>query len=231
MSAPAVPLAEVEWRVDGKPSTKDGQTSCRFVPYLDALWVSQALDEWLGHACWSDEYEVVTIGGKDAVLCRIGVCVGEGQWVTRTDIGVPSNFEGQKGAVTDAFKRCASRKWGVGRNVYDLPTLWAPCRTFQSNGKDQAAPNKDSLPAIMRELKSRGFTDADGGKVRDVDPDTGEIIIDQPAEAARPASTGERVCMVCQKSLAGAVNPVRGGGGWNHADCVKPGADPSEEPF
>lgn len=229
-AAPSVPLAEVEWRVDGKPTTKDGQTSCRFVPYLDALWVSQALDEWAGAENWQDDYEVVSIGGKDAMLCRLSVKLG-GEWVRKTDAGVASNFEGQKGAVTDAFKRCASRKWGVGRNVYDLPTLWAPCRTYTANGKEQAAPNRDSLPAIMRELKNRGFDDAHGGKVREVDPDTGEITESTAEPQPTATQSGVRECMVCHKSLAGVSGVVPGGGGWNHPECVKPAADPSQEPF
>ncbi len=226
MSAPTVPLAEVEWRVDGKPSTKDGKTTCRFVPYIDALWVSQALDEWIGTENWQDDYEVVRLGDKDAMLCRLSLKFGP-EWVCKTDVGAVSNFEGQKGAVTDAFKRCASRKWGVGRNVYDLPTLWAPCRTYQANGKEQAAPNRESLPAIMRELKSRGYSDAEGGKVLEVDPDTGEIT-DQP-DAPANGSGGERACLVCKEPI-GTKSAKRSTEGYSHTDCVM-SATPNTDPF
>lgn len=153
-TAPTAPLKDVEWRVDGKPSG----AKARFVPYLNAPTVASLLDQWVGAANWSDRYEPVAQG--KGLWCHLSVRAGA-EWVTKTDIGVPSNFEGEKGQVSDAFKRVACLKWGVGRNVYDLPTLWAPCRV---DAKGNAWPNDETLPHIQKQLKALGF-DASGGTV------------------------------------------------------------------
>lgn len=199
-SAPAAPLKEVEWRVDGKPVEEQGKDPrCRFVPYLDAVIIATLLDQWVGPENWVDTYETMTVAGKEAMWCRLSIRVGD-EWVTKTDIGVPSSFEPQKGAVSDAFKRAACLKWGVGRNVYDLPTLWAPCRTFTTPKGVQGVANKNTLPALLAQLKDRGFDDA-AGKVREeepvdqapdgVDPETGEITKPAPSPAGPGTPTGD----------------------------------------
>lgn len=159
-AAPSVPLARVEWRVDGKPTGDASDTRCRFVPYLDARDIAELLDDWVGPANWCDHYEAGVIDGKPAMWCHLSIRVGD-EWVTKTDVGVPSNFEGQKGAVSDAFKRAGCLKWGVGRNVYELPTLWAPCRVDQ---KGNAWPNERSLGSIRSQLRQAGLDDQ-GGRV------------------------------------------------------------------
>lgn len=166
--APAIPLDKVEWRVDGKPNQEG--TKARFVAYFDARDAMVLLDEWVGQENWSDSYRETTIDGKAAVFCTLSIRVGD-EWVSRTDVGVPSQFEPQLGAVSHAFKR-AVVKWGVGRNVYELPGLWAPCNTRTANGKTQAYPNDKSLPDIHRQLKRLGFDAA--GRVGGDASDTSE---------------------------------------------------------
>lgn len=151
--APDVPLEDIEWRIDGKPYNN----RCRFVPYVSASTVSDLLDKWVTPGNWKDQYEPVTYAGKEALWCALSIRVGD-EWVTKCDIGVPSNFEAQKGAVSDAFKRAACLKWGVARNVYSMPNdIWAPCDVRTYNNKEQAHPNDKSLPAIHAELKRRGY--------------------------------------------------------------------------
>jgi hypothetical protein len=205
-AAPHVALEDVEWRVDGQPKVEEGRTPiCRFVPYLDAVIIAKLLDQWVGAGNWSDTYETGTVAGKEAMWCRLSIRVDD-EWVTKTDIGVASTFEAQKGSVSDAFKRAACLKWGVGRNVYDLPTLWAVCRTFTSQGKTQAvADGKKTLDDLMRKLKALGFDDPKG-KVREdepvdepknepppgVDRETGEVTKSQPSDggSGKPPSDG-----------------------------------------
>jgi len=193
--APNAPLEKIEWRADGPPSTNRDPPTARFVPYVGAATVAALLDLWVGPDGWADVYEAAKVDGKEAMWCRLSLRGADGSWVTKTDIGVPSNVEAQKGAVSDAFKRAACLKWGVARNVYDLPTLWAPCRVFQKAGKPQAAPTDRTLPHLLGELKRLGFGDvgvtrleahddaADGDEARPppaepsrvVDPATGEV--------------------------------------------------------
>lgn len=62
-----------------------------------------------------------------------------------------------KGTVSDAFKRAASLKWGVARNVYLLPSLWAVCKVSSSGGKDRALPDPASREDLLEQLTSLGW--------------------------------------------------------------------------
>jgi len=44
-------------------------------------------------------------------------------WVERSDVGVESNTEKEKGEASDAFKR-AGFKWGIGAELYNFPFIW-----------------------------------------------------------------------------------------------------------
>lgn len=199
--APSVPLSDVEWRVDSKP--KDGKA--RFVPHINARIAAALMDEWVGPENWKDAYRVATIAGKEAVVAEVSVYVGgsepstqsapgievtsfggSGQWVTKTDVGVASQTEPQKGAVSDAFKRVVSVKWGAGRNVYDLPTLWAPCREWN----EKAYPNDQTQPSILAQLKARGF-DATGVRFEDSENAGASGERPAPAEADSTHSAGQ----------------------------------------
>lgn len=171
--APMAPLEEVEWRVDSEPYERSGDTRCRFVPYLKPKTVADLLDEWVGPDGWEDDYEVITIAGKEAMRCRMSIWNGE-RLVTKQDVGVPSQMEAQKGAFSDAFKRAACLKWGVGRNVYDLPTLYAHCSFYEKNGKKVATPDgKKTLDDLLAQLKRLGF-EANGGHVAEAETSSDE---------------------------------------------------------
>lgn len=186
--APAVPLEQVEWRVDGKPTNgrNNGKVS-RFVPYIDAAIIAGLLDTWVGPGRWSDAYEPGELGGKPVLWCYLSIEVAPGQWVTKRDVGKPSSFEAEKGTVSDAFKRAACLKWGAGRNVYALPgDLWAPCKVIAgTGGKENAYPTADTVPALLRQLTERGFT-PEGVKVLDAPTDD----TPEPAASTGPADTG-----------------------------------------
>lgn len=187
--APHAPLELVEWRVDGKPKhdgRPNGGWTARWVPYLDAAAVGNLLDEWVGPAGWRDRYEhEVFPSGKAVLWCHLSVRdPATGEWVTKSDIGLPSSFEPEKGQVSDAFKRAACLRWGAGRNVYELPNITAPCNASEYNGKTYTFPNDQTLPAILAELKRRGF-EAEGSRVGGDDSSS-----EQPAQATTPASGG-----------------------------------------
>lgn len=156
--APDVPLDEIEWRIDGDI---DGGGGVRVVCYLDVPTVSRLLDEWVGPWRWSDRYE--PSGKEGSMWCHLSVADPDGVWVTKSDLGTASNFEADKGLVSDALKRVAMRKWGVGRNVFDLPLLRLPegkFRTYQSKGGQKPALTDESLRWIADELRRLGHDDA-----------------------------------------------------------------------
>lgn len=158
-TAPHAPLEEIEWRIDGKVDNGGG---VRVVPYLDVPIVTRLLDEWVGPWRWKTRYEA---SDKPGVMwCHLSVASGKGEWVSKPDVGTASNFEADKGIVSDALKRVAMRQWGIGRNVFDLPILRLPQGKFRSvqdrNGNTQAYLTDESMTWIAGELKRRGFADA-----------------------------------------------------------------------
>jgi hypothetical protein len=177
-TAPHVPLDQVEWRVDSKPTDSTAKFSrCRYVPYVNARIVQRLLDEWVGPFGWSDEYQPDTLAGQSGLWCYLTI-----NGVTKRDFGVPSNMEAAKGLVSDAFKRAACLKWGVAWNVYDLPTLWGPCKvSVKNNGEAVAWFDDDKTSAdLVRQLKALGFEAAavNGSSIEapsNVDPATGEV--------------------------------------------------------
>lgn len=116
MLAAPFPLEYLEWRVGSTNSDKSkGMALC----YVDARAVMDRLDSTCGPDGWQNTYSA-GVGGS--IICNIGVLT-EGTWVWKADGAGATDVEGEKGALSDAFKRAAVR-WGVGRYLYDLKSPW-----------------------------------------------------------------------------------------------------------
>jgi hypothetical protein len=93
------------------------------VAYVDVRVVQERLDGVLGVDGWQDEYEVLP---DNTVLCRLR-CKVAGEWLTKMDVGAPSEQpdggDRMKAAFSDALKRAAV-KFGVGRYLYRLGGWW-----------------------------------------------------------------------------------------------------------
>src|SRR3954447_18820339 len=117
LSAP-FDLKEVKF----KPQVVQGNRALALA-YVDARAIQDRLDEVLGVEGWQDEYEVLPDG---SVVCRLRLKIG-GEWVTKMDVGGPSEQpdggDRMKAAFSDALKRAAV-KFGIGRYLYRLPALW-----------------------------------------------------------------------------------------------------------
>lgn len=128
------PPERISWRA--AKMTRDG-TKAMALAYIDARDVMDRLDEVLGIAGWTCEYRFSPDGSK--TICRIGVRVqnpmtGAPEWVWKEDGAGDTDFEAEKGALSDAFKRAAVRL-GIGRYLYDLGDVWVPCRKNPNTGK------------------------------------------------------------------------------------------------
>lgn len=119
------PSDSVQWRVGSK--SKDGKKGMALA-YIDSRAVMERLDEVCGSENWQDEYP--HIGGT--TVCRIGILIvpiseptysRDGEWIWKSDGAGATDFEAEKGQLSDAFKRCAV-KWGIGRYLYDLDAPW-----------------------------------------------------------------------------------------------------------
>lgn len=125
--------------------------------YKNARVDMAILDETVGAENWQrDHYEC-----KGNLFCRVGINVSsqidlsgsdgiirvEDRWVWKSDCGVESNTEAQKGEASDSFKR-ACFNWGIGRELYTAPFIWIPSSKCNiNNGKcyDRFAVEKISI--------------------------------------------------------------------------------------
>ena len=91
--------------------------------YIDARLIQDRLDEVLGVENWQDKYDILADG---SVMCRLRLKLG-GRWITKSDVGSPSeqpdSGDRLKAAFSDALKRAAV-KFGIGRYLYRLPAQW-----------------------------------------------------------------------------------------------------------
>ena len=93
--------------------------------YKNARVDMNILDETVGAENWQREhYEC-----KGNLFCRVGINVDAKvadfppRWIWKSDCGVESNTEAQKGEASDSFKR-ACFNWGIGRELYTSPFIW-----------------------------------------------------------------------------------------------------------
>lgn len=127
---PALTAEDIEVRVN--QCTEKGVS---LLLYKDARCDMRCLDAAVGPEGWSCRYERI----GDTLFCDVSIrCGDDGSWVSKSDCGVPSNMESEKGEASDAFKR-ACFKWGIGRELYTAPRIWVPsdrCSIKQGrNGK------------------------------------------------------------------------------------------------
>lgn len=116
--------------------------------YKNARVDMSILDETVGAENWQREhYEC-----KGNLFCRVGICckmkidesgnngdIISSAWVWKSDCGVESNTEAQKGEASDSFKR-ACFNWGIGRELYTSPLIWVTdgkCNIKDTGKKDK----------------------------------------------------------------------------------------------
>lgn len=118
LSAP-FPADYIEWRVG---STNQDKTKGMALAYLNARAVMDRLDTICGPGNWQCKYSHAN--GK--TVCDLGILIENErgfEWVWKADGAGDTDFEAEKGALSDAFKRSAVR-WGLGRYLYELPAKW-----------------------------------------------------------------------------------------------------------
>lgn len=103
----------------------------RAMAYVNARAIMDRLDEIIGQENWQDDYRELP---NRSVECKISIRIGD-HWIHKTDVGTESDYEAEKGAYSDAFKR-ACVKLGIGRYLYSLASFWWPARRVTKNGKD-----------------------------------------------------------------------------------------------
>ena len=115
------PTSEISWRTQRVfQSYKDKKWYALALAYLSVRQVQDRLSEVMGHN-WQCKHTVY--GSK--TVCSLGLKL-DGEWIWRSDGAGDTNFEADKGALSDSLKR-AGVAWGIGRYLYDLKNTYVPC--------------------------------------------------------------------------------------------------------
>ena len=145
------PADSLSWRVGGRtnwdkqkkcPKNPDKPVKAQMLVYIDARDVQDRLDEVCGMN-WSNDFKEV----NGRIVCNLTVA-----GVTRSDGAGDTDFEGEKGGLSDAFKRSAVL-FGIGRYLYNaknFPTLIP----YESDEPDytMTAKAKEMFKDIARQL-------------------------------------------------------------------------------
>lgn len=115
-----------KWRVQSHYES-NGKNYVRLVAYVDSRDVAEKLDNVVGIGHWQDEYYQV----KNTLFCRIGIKIGD-EWVWKSDAGMQTKVEKEKGESSDAFKRAAV-KWGINRAAYRVGLVTLPAKKYGNN--------------------------------------------------------------------------------------------------
>lgn len=153
----------IHWR-QGRGNTQ--------LAYIDARDVQNRLDEVCGPANWQVRHRVE----PDRCVAEIGIRitrVGESEWVWKGDGAGDTAIEGEKGGLSDAFKRAAVM-WGIGRHLYSMPT---------TGPKPQPAPPQEDNPHAAI-TKQYGLEAAARAKDCGMEPKDGIIILVDAMRAA-----------------------------------------------
>jgi hypothetical protein len=105
-----------------KPQVVKGDRALAVV-YVDARTIQERLDRVFGPAGWSTRFTPLADG---TVMCDLS-CRFDGEWVTKGDVGSPSEQpdagDRMKASFSDALKRAAVH-FGLGRYLYRLGGQW-----------------------------------------------------------------------------------------------------------
>jgi hypothetical protein len=185
------PADRVSWRVG---STTQDKKRGMALAYIDARDVQDRLDAVCGPENWQCRYSHTQ--GK--TVCEIGINVrGTSQqrltqqddgsilvdtlWVWKADGAGDTDFEAEKGALSDAFKRAAVR-WGIGRYLYDVDAPWVEIEPAGKSFKiaqgeyaklravlTKGAPAAPPPPPAPKQTNGKGF--------HLVDPKTAKVTV------------------------------------------------------
>lgn len=118
------------------------QNGCLLLLYKDARFDMQVLDETFGAEKWQCDYKII----NGVLFCGIGVWSEQSKgYVWKWDCGIESRADEEgnekKGEASDAFKR-AGFKWGIGRELYTTPFIWAKVAVKQDDNKKWVLADK-----------------------------------------------------------------------------------------
>lgn len=202
------PRDRIHWRVG---ATNNG----RGIPlaYLNARDVMERLDEVVGPQNWQDRYEETA----KRLICYLSIrtnVVVEGiitgpEWITKADGAGDTNMEGEKGGLSDAFKRAAV-KWNIGRYLYNCENRWVDLENGKYLPKNfgqgeilKAAENAFSSPQMRKKyLTAIRETLAENNASRLNEDIWPELNTEQVQEIWRQLASNERSAIKALREAA-----------------------------
>lgn len=149
LAAPFDPKA-VSWRAQSVSKKNPDAPKAMALAYIDARDVMDRLDEAVGPEGWEDAFVETPLG---RIICTIRIKI-DGEWVSKSDGAGKTDVEGDKGGISDAFKRAAV-KWGIGRYLYNMPTPWVRCELYNDKWSSW---HPDGLKELERVLRAHSPT-------------------------------------------------------------------------
>jgi hypothetical protein len=144
LSAP-FPPEDIDWRVGS--TTKD-KSKGMALAYIDARTVADRLDAMCGMDGWQCNYSPASNG---SIVCNLGIRMPGGEWVWKADGAGATDYEAEKGMLSDAFKRAAVR-FGIGRYLYGMDTPWVQ---LENEGRKIADGEQKRLAELHDKIAQR----------------------------------------------------------------------------
>lgn len=146
------PLDKISWRVG--MLTKDKQKATALA-YLDARDVMQRLDDVCGVENWQARYSHAGVKTVCELSINVTGDINNPVWITKANGAGDRNIEAEKGALSDAMKRAAVL-WGIGRYLYDMPSVWVYIDEYKNIKKDQILVLQSALAKLTGQAAPSG---------------------------------------------------------------------------
>lgn len=137
-------------RSNNKPKDTSKPVKAQMLVYIDSRDVQDRLDE-ICRLCgcrWENDFKEV----NGRLVCNLSIVDENGVRTTRTDGAGDTDFEAEKGGLSDALKRAAVM-FGVGRYLYNAKNFntWL---TYDEKDNDFSMPSKakENLADVARQL-------------------------------------------------------------------------------
>lgn len=177
--------------------TNEGHHAAMFIFYVKSDLIEERLDAVFGPTNWEDTYQIL---GNGCVICKISANVkaldGSSKWVSKSDVGSPSDQEDEadryKAAFTDSIKRAGS-KWGICRYLKRVKPIWMPVevKTGKSGKLEVVEIRGNIFEKFPQELAPRDWTPRRISGHASNDPGNAKSKPQsKPAQSSAPAGTG-----------------------------------------
>ena len=131
-----------------------GEKGISLLLYKNARVDQAILDEAFGIYGWQRSHMMI----GNSLYCTVSIWDPEKKtWISKQDVGTTGDFEKEKSAASDSFKR-ACVNLGIGRELYTAPFIFIPASKVVVTEKDRKKVVKDSTGiSVINQKKAEVF--------------------------------------------------------------------------